>query len=372
MSEQLPERLVRHLVVGALLAGLLLLAYAVLRPFFVPVTWAIVIASATWPAFRIVRLRLHGSRGPAAFAMTVLVAAALVLPAVWLVALLRDEIGLVFSVLRARLEQGPVMLPQAMRGLPLIGSWLQDLLNQITSDPAAFRAQLTEWVGEGGEHLIAVLGDVGRNLAKLIFALVTLFFLYRDGEYLYGELRRLLGRFLGERLARYLAAIGEMTRAVMWGLVVTALAQGFVAGLGYWWAGLAAPVLLGAVTAMVALIPFGTPVAWGAVVLWLFAVGQTTEAVGLFLWGALVVSWVDNLIRPLVISNATRIPFVLVLFGVLGGLAAFGLIGLFVGPLVLTVLMAIWREWSEESLRRAMDEANAPDEPPPRRGGEDG
>ena len=131
--------------------------------------------------------------------------------------------------------------------------------------------------------------------------------------------------------------------------IATALGQGLVAGLGYWWAGLPAPVLLGAVTALIAMIPFGTPFAWGSLGVWLLVSGDTAAGIGLLLWGTLVVSWVDNLVRPLVISNATQIPFLLVMFGVLGGLAAFGLVGLFLGPVVLAVLMAVWREWIEES-----------------------
>jgi predicted PurR-regulated permease PerM len=94
-------------------------------------------------------------------------------------------------------------------------------------------------------------------------------------------------------------------------------------------------------------MPFGTPV-WGALGAWLLFTGKTLEGIGLLLWGALVVSWVDNLIRPLVISSATHIPFLLVMFGVIGGLAAFGLIGMFVGPVVVAVLMAVWREWLED------------------------
>ena len=118
-----------------------------------------------------------------------------------------------------------------------------------------------------------------------------------------------------------------------------------LAGLGYWVAGIAAPALWGVITALVSLIPFVGPVVWIGLSLGLLAHGETQAALGLFLWGALVVSWVDNLIRPLVISGPTRIPFLLVFLGVLGGLNAFGLIGLFLGPVLLAVSVAIWREW---------------------------
>jgi predicted PurR-regulated permease PerM len=111
-------------------------------------------------------------------------------------------------------------------------------------------------------------------------------------------------------------------------------------------------VLLGALTGLVALVPFGTPFVWGTAGVWLLLTGATMAGVGLLLWGALVVSSVDNLIRPLVISTATRIPFLLVMFGVLGGLVAFGPVGLFLGPVVLAVLLGVWHEWLEAGAQR--------------------
>jgi predicted PurR-regulated permease PerM len=115
-------------------------------------------------------------------------------------------------------------------------------------------------------------------------------------------------------------------------------------------------VLLGVVTVVLALVPFGAPVVWGSVSIWLLATGATWAGVGLAAWGAVVVSQIDNLLRPLLISSATRIPYLLVLFGVLGGISAFGLIGLFLGPIVIAVLLAVWREWVGEQGQPEKDE----------------
>src|SRR5690606_35392154 len=138
----------------------------------------------------------------------------------------------------------------------LLGGWLQEMLDELTRDPAGVRAQLAHWVEARADESLAVIGGVGRNAAKLAFALITVFFFYRDGEKVLDQAQLVLHRFLGERVDPYLTAVGSMTQAVVWGLVLTALAQGLVAGLGYWWFGVAAPVLLGAITALVALIPF--------------------------------------------------------------------------------------------------------------------
>ncbi|MER2555256.1 MAG: AI-2E family transporter [Thauera sp.] len=349
MIDQVAGKVVRRVILGFLLGGLLLLSYAVLHLFIVPVAWAVIIAYATWPAYRQLRMRLVRYPTITALLMTLLLSAAFVLPALWIGMLLRTEVGVAIAAVIAQIREGSFALPEFIRALPWIGDDLQAMVDALTRDPEALRAQLTEWVGQGSNFVVALIGDLGRNGAKLGFALITVFFLYRDGEHVLAQVVAVLRRFLGERLDSYLAAVGGMTKAVVWGLIATAIGQGVVAGLGYWWAGVPAPVLMGAITAVIAMIPFGTPFAWGSIGVWLLVTGNTVEGIGLLLWGALVVSWVDNLVRPLVISNATRIPFLLVMFGVLGGLAAFGLVGLFLGPVVLAVLMAVWREWLEES-----------------------
>lgn len=349
MIEQVADKIARRAILGFLLGGLLLLGYAVLHLFIVPVAWAIIIAYATWPVYRQLRARMRRRPTLSALLMTLLLSTAFILPALWMGMLLRTEVGVAIATVTTHLKEGSLALPDFVRSLPWLGDTLQASIDELAGDPDAFKTQLTEWVRQGSDQLVALIGDVGRNAAKLGFALITVFFLYRDGNRVLTQVEAVLHRFLGARVDAYLAAVGVMTKAVVWGLIATALGQGIVAGLGYWWAGLPAPVLLGAVTAIVAMIPFGTPFAWGSLGIWLLMSGDTASGIGLLLWGTLVVSWVDNLIRPLVISNATRIPFLLVMFGVLGGLAAFGLIGLFLGPVVLAVLMAVWREWLEES-----------------------
>jgi predicted PurR-regulated permease PerM len=211
---------------------------------------------------------------------------------------------------------------------------------------------LIQWMKPWVDQSLRLLGDIGLTAFKFAFALLTAFFLYRDGEDLLQQFGRLLHGLLGARADAYLHAVGGTIRAVLYGLVLTALAQGALAGLGYWAAGVHAPAILGVLTVIFALIPFGTPLVWGAVSLWLLASGDTLAAAGLAAWGALVVSQIDNLLRPMVISSATRIPYILVLFGVLGGIAAFGLVGLFLGPIVIAVMLAVWREWSEEQAPR--------------------
>jgi predicted PurR-regulated permease PerM len=349
MLDQVTARFVRRTIVSLLLGGLLILGYVVLQPFIIPVAWAMIIAYATWPLFLLVRKYVHQGKTLSALLMTFLLTAAFVLPTFWMLSLLKNEGSLVFVELSARLTHAPPELPKFIQTLPWLGNWLNDLFTQMTANPAAFQAKVSTWISEGSNQLIPILGDVGRNAAKMGFALITLFFLFRDGDHVLMQVHQVLFRFLGTRIDNYLSAVGGMTKAVVWGLIATALAQGFIAGLGYWWTGIPAPMLVGALTALAALIPFGAPFVWVTVSVLLLAEGNYFDSIILLLWGTLAVSSVDNLVRPIVISNATRIPFLLVMFGVLGGLAAFGLVGLFLGPVILAVLIAVWQEWLEES-----------------------
>ena len=348
MTEQEGATVARRVILAFLLGGLFVLGYLVLSWFIVPALWAAILAYVTWPAYLRLRKALWHNAIGSALLMTLLLTTAFVLPLLWLIVLLQTEFTGAYQSVTTYLAQGSHPLPEFVLNIPWLGERLQDLTNKLSANPAALRAELAKWAEHWQGELGDLLGGVGRNALKLGFALLTVVFVYRDGESLLDQLRRVLRRFLGRRVEGYLGAIGNTTKAVLYGLVLTALAQGLLAGLGYWAAGVRAPVLFGALTALVALMPFGTPFVWGALGVWLLLTGKTIEGVGLLLWGTFVVSWVDNLIRPLVISSATHIPFLLVMFGVIGGLAEFGLIGMFVGPVIVAVLMAVWREWLEE------------------------
>lgn len=341
------DMLFSRLVPAFVLGGLLILTYMVLQPFLIPLAWAIILCFVTWPLYLRLNRLLRHRRGLSALLMTLIMSLIMIVPGVWLALLINSEIKTVYNELGEVVQRGPYEIPAFIHDIPFLGNWLQDTINEITGDPAGFRLRAIQWLEQSGNELLGFLGGVGRNAAKLGFALVSLFFLYRDGDRVLTQVTTVLHRFLGQKVDGYMTAVGNMTIAVVWGLVATAIAQGIVAGIGYWIFDLKSPVLLGAITALIALVPFGTPFAWGFLSLWLLAKGDIFNGIGLAIWGTLLVSWVDNLVRPIVISNQARIPFLLVMFGVLGGLASFGFIGLFVGPVILAVVMAVWREWQE-------------------------
>lgn len=343
-----PARWGGRLVIVLLLGALLTLGYLVIRNFLVPLLWAAILAYLTWPLNKRFRRWLKQRRGPAALLMTVVLTFAIVLPLLASIVALREELAQIFDALGS-LSEGQAQVPPWLADVPIVGPRAADLLGRIAQDPERlgdWLASSTEvWLGEAA----SLMGVIGRNAIKFALALVAVFFFYRDGEAFVTELRRALRALLGSQSHTYWDAAVRMTHAVVYGLVLTALAQGVLASVGYWGAGVDAPVLIGAITALFALVPFGAPLVWGSVALWLLWQGALWAGFGLLIWGMVIVSSVDNVIRPLVISASARISFLLVLIGVLGGLSAFGLIGLFLGPVVLSVLWAVWRHWIEQN-----------------------
>lgn len=368
MPVTLTSPLARRLGAVAFLALVFGLTLWVLSPFFAALAWAGILAYVTWPLYARLRHRLAGRDALAALLMTLLVAATLLAPLAWITLSVTNDVASAAAVLKRIAAEGLPPLPTAVRGWPG-GEWLAARYAEIQSDPV--------WIQERIESLgltdtatwKAIAGGLGRNIAKFALAVFALFFLYRHGAAALAQFRRVGAHWLGAATRGYLEAVGVTVHAVVFGIVLTALAQGLLAGIGYWIAGIDAPALWGALTALVSLIPFAGPLVWVGLCLALLAHGETSAAVGLALWCGLVVSWVDNLIRPLAISGPTRIPFLLVFLCVLGGLNAFGLIGLFLGPVLLAVSLAIWREWLELAKDGSEPpEETAPEAPPSREG----
>ncbi|HLA33527.1 MAG TPA: AI-2E family transporter [Rhodocyclaceae bacterium] len=335
----------RQLTPWLALFVLMLLVSLVVAPFLAPLTWAGVLAYASWPLTEWLRTACRGREALAAGVATALAALTLIAPLLWLAWLGQQEVGRLYGALQTYIA-APPPLPDWLQGIPWLGDWLAQQRVRLLSDPQGMNLAVRAWLAAHVGEAAALAGDVGKNLLKLILTLTILFFFYRDGKRIVGELRHVLACFIGPRAHGYIAAVAVTTRAVIHGVLFTALAQGAVAGLGYWVAGLASPVTLGVLTAICALIPFATPLAWGSAGAWLFVQGETGAAIGVWLWGVAVVSQLDNVLRPFFISSVGEIPFLLVLFGVFGGLLAFGMVGLFVGPVVLAVGWAVWREWA--------------------------
>lgn len=334
----------RRLITAVLLAGLVLLGFRVIEPFIVPLVWAAILGFVSWPTYLWLLRLLGGRRAVASLVMTTAITLAVIAPIAWLAVVLRIDLIHLYHNVQAMLAGG-VQLPEWLLKVPWLGEHLRELNAEIAQDPHVIGSQLRKLTNRSFADVVHISGEITRNLAKLALTVLSLFFVFRDGERFARDFATALELLLGPRVHNYLRAIGQTIKAVIYGLVLAALVQGTLAGLGYWIAGTTAPVSLAALTTVLGLIPFAAPTLWGGVGVWLMLSGKTVAGVGLLVWGAIVVGWTDHMVRPFLISREARIPFLVVLFGVLGGLAAFGLVGLFLGPVILAVLLAIWREW---------------------------
>jgi len=335
----------QYLIPALLLAALFYLGYLVLDEFLLTLVWAFILTYVTWPLYQWLNHRISKPKSLSAAIMTLFLTLTLLVIIFWFVSLLQAELVDTYRRLATYLAQDDHPLPDFVSHIPWFGTYLQDLTNEMASDPSSMIAQLTQWGRQWLRQFAGFVGGLGSYTLKTGVLLVTVFFCYRDGHLILSQLQRGVIRFLGDSRHVYLQAIGETTKAVVYGFVLAAMVQGLLAGIGYAVAGVQAPVLLGATTAILALVPFGATLIWIPVSLSLLLENSPWVGLGLFMWGTLVVSTIDNVIRPLVISGASQVPFLVVMFGVLGGLAAFGVIGIFLGPIVLAVLLAVWQAW---------------------------
>ncbi|WP_169392214.1 MULTISPECIES: AI-2E family transporter [Psychrobacter] len=339
------EFIIQRLLAITLLVVLFILCFQVVQFFIVPAIWAAILAYVTFPIYKFFHEKVRLSSNFSAAIMTVGITLMIGVPLVIGIFILQQEALSLITNLIYRVKVGYLDVPDAIKQLPVIGQPIKDMLWQINKNPEGALEAVRVWVQSHLYYGKVALDVVASGLAKLGMALMTLFFFYRDGINLIRQVRQALRNIIGNRIDGYIDSVGMTTRAVVYGIGLTALAQALLAGIGYYFAGAPSPILFTIVTFIVALIPFGTPFAWGGMSIWLLSQGHNIEGIGLGLWGILVISWVDNLIRPIVISGATKIPFIIIFIGVLGGLTAFGFVGLFIGPVVLAIGLAVWREW---------------------------
>jgi predicted PurR-regulated permease PerM len=359
IETQVLERAVGMAVLALLTVG----CFVVLRPFLPAILWALVLALATWPAYRWFLRLLGGRRTLAATVMTLLLATVLVVPLVVIGTSLAGDVAALAGRVREVLEQGAPPPPDWVGRIPLVGHWLAQTWAQATAEGVSLLAQAKDYIGPVRDWLIATGASVGRGALEISLSVLTTFFLYRDGEAGVRSLSAVLDRVAGSRAQRLLDVAGGTLKSVVYGIMGTALAQGILAAAGLWVAGVPGALFLGVVTAFLSIVPVGPPLVWGSAAGWLLYTGQTGWAVFLALWGLLVISSADNLLKPYFISRGSNLPLILVFLGILGGVIAFGFLGLFLGPTLLAVGYTLVREWSESPPAGGSDPATAA--PPP-------
>jgi predicted PurR-regulated permease PerM len=338
----------RRLVALAVLAVLAAGTYVVLSPFLVSIAWAIILVLVTWPVYRLLRMPMQHRPGLAAGLMTLVLALVIMLPVGFLIfASVRELKGFVEQTTRFFTE--PPQLPGWIKSIPMVGSDIEKGLLYFQQN---YQTEIKTWFEEHGPESLRVAQGVAGGLFEVLFkismCLFTAFFLYRHGELLAAQLGRVALQVGGPRYEILLRTIRHTVRAAVYGVLLTALAQGFLAGIGFFAMGTPVPLLLALATVVASLIPFAPPIIYlGAAGAMLVQGAEWWRPLGLAVWGLAIVSTADNVIRPLFISQATQTPILLVFFGVIGGIVAFGLIGVVLGPVILTIAMVLWKEWAQ-------------------------
>jgi len=325
-----------------------LLAAWVARDFLVALAWAALIAITIWPIYlKFAKLIFPGrSAALAPLVFTILTGVVLVVPIILTAHQIAQASDAFVQGLNQLRERG-IAVPVWLGRLPVAGAYLDFWWRSNLSDPEV----LVEWLrGVNIENITAWTGTLGGALLHRLFlffiTLIALFWLLRDGTWLGDRALATADRLLGNSGERLVSKIADATRATVNGTVATAIVKGAVIGIAYLLTGVPHPLLFVVLTMVLAMVPLGAWVALAMAALMLAANGGTLlAAAGLFGFGAAILLIGENFIQPALIGGAARLPFLLVLIGIFGGMESFGMVGLFLGPVIMAAFLTVWREW---------------------------
>lgn len=333
----------RWLILFIALAGLYFL-----HGFLVPGLAALIIGLASWPVYQQLVERCRYNRSLAASLALAIVLVVLIVPLAVALNFAIQEAGSFISWALMANREG-VEVPFWITEIPFVGERLGEYWAMHVGEPQAL-GMLVQMVS--GEHLgniyrmvLSATGNVFHLFLTVLFMLITLFFIYKDGHHLVAQLDVVGERILPGRWQRFSRVVPATINSTVVGMGLIAVGEGIVLGLAYWIAGVPSPALLGVVTGFMALIPGGAPLSVTVVSLYLLVSGQVLNGIALFAWGAIELFIVDKTIRPRLVGGPVRLPFLPTFFGLVGGVQTMGMVGLFIGPVLMALLVAIWREW---------------------------
>lgn len=323
-------------------------ALFVTQHFVLPLLWAVILCIATWPLY-LRMLRMCRGHTVAAAAVTTLISALVFVTPLVLGVVQATHQAPALAALVADANNAGIGAPQWLLRIPVAGASIYDWWAATLGQPRGLSHLLQDGSMARLHSASDVLRTVGANavhrMVDVGFAFMALFFFYKDGLALRGQVGAIGNHLIGTaRWELYSTKIPTAVGATVNGLVLVGLAEGVLLGIAYEFAGVPSAVLWAAATGVLAIIPFGAPLAFGAVALLLLAKGSTVAAIAILAFGTLVLMIADHAVRPAIIGKGTALPFLAVLLGILGGVEMLGLIGLFVGPVVMTLFVTLWHE----------------------------
>jgi predicted PurR-regulated permease PerM len=328
------------------------LFYRILSPFLGPIVWAILLSIVFYPLFQKLQRLLKKREALSAMIMTLLVIVVIVLPSALLTISLANEVVDVYHNLEEMIKTGRLQayLEQIRQASPFQWIWtrLDQYLNLSQADPFKFLLQNLRQIGTFLFNQTSVIfKGLSTFMIGFFFALLSLYYLFKDGNRLLEKLKAIAPIPSKER-ELILLRFKDMIYATIYGGIVVAIVQGLLGGLIFWILGVSSAVLWGTAMALLSFIPVGgTALIWAPASFLFVIQGNFLKGIILLLFGALVISMVDNFLRPKLISSKTKIHPLLLFFSVLGGIQAFGMIGLVAGPLITTLCLTLIEIYAE-------------------------
>ncbi len=343
--------------------------------FLVPVLAALVIGFASWPLYRELLRRTGGNTTIGASLAIVFILTFLIVPIGIAISYTIGEVRQ-WIIWAAEVNRFGAPPPAWITGLPWVGEWLGIQWVQHVGSPGAVGEliQIVSGANIGNIYrAIVAAGDGAFHLVlTLLFMLIALFFVYRDGGSFSEQIDLLGERILPTRWERISRVVPRTISSTVTGQTLIAIGEGIVLGIAYWIAGVPSPVTLGVLTGLMALIPGGAPLSFSLISFYLVANGAYVAGAGLFIWGTVELFIVDKTLRPRLVGGPIKLPFLPTFFGLVGGVSTMGFLGLFIGPVLMALLVSIWREWIREVKMADVTEAEtaevaktpSPDLPP--------
>lgn len=336
-----PKQLAQISLVTLLILGCLFVLY----PFLAALLFAAVICITTWPAYSWLHCKLGRRNTLAAAVMTLILLVGMVVPTIFLAAGLGDALHVMVEKIKPWLQDGIGEPPAWVAGLPLVGQQIVDYWHQLADSREEVMNLLRRAYEPARGAALASIGLVGNGILQLVLVVFIGFFFYRDGLLLTDRISSAARRLGGELGIELLKLSRATVTGVMVGIVGTAMAQALVALLGFLIAGVPGALLLGAATFFLSMIPIGPPLLWGGAAFWLYDQGEMGWAIFMVIYGVLIISSVDNFVKPILISRTASLPILLIALGVFGGILAFGFIGIFLGPTLLALAHVLFLRW---------------------------
>lgn len=349
VTEKRVEQIVQISAIVLLVVGCL----AVLQPFLGAILAAAILCFSTWPVYRFIEDRTGGRRWLAALAMTLLILFVLVVPLALIALSFRDDVPHLVENARELFARGLSGPPEWVAGIPLVGEQLDASWREFAESRDKLAEALKRFSQPAREFLVKTGFIIAEGVLQFTLIAFIGYFFYRDGTALVDALRNALSRVAGDLTERLLGIVGGTITGVVYGIVGTGLAQALVALIGFLIAGVPGAIMLASLVFILSIVPAGPALIWVGATVWLAYNDQTGWAIFMALWGFFVVSGIDNIVKPLLISRGASLPFVLVLLGVFGGVLAFGFVGIFLGPTLIAVGYNLVRRWTEARAARS-------------------